>query len=60
MCFASYIRVYQQYHRLQSSGWTAHQRVTGHISTVGGDGYKIRRRVQKQVKEEVEDNGGIV
>ena len=22
-----------EYHRLQSSGWTAHLRVTGHIST---------------------------
>ena len=25
--------MYHQRHRLQSSGWTAHQRVTGHIST---------------------------
>ena len=27
------IRVYHQHHRFQSSGWTAHQRVTGNIYT---------------------------
>ena len=27
------IRAYHQRHRLQSIGWTAHQRVTEHIST---------------------------
>ena len=27
------IRAFHQYHRLQSSSWTAHLRVTGHIST---------------------------
>ena len=30
------IQAYHQRHRLQSSGWTAHQRVTGYVST----GYK--------------------
>ena len=25
--------MYHQHHRLQSSGWTSHQRNTGHIST---------------------------
>ena len=29
-----YMRVYHKYHRLQSSGWTAHLRVTEHISTI--------------------------
>ena len=27
------IRFFYHHHRLQYSGWTAHQRVTGHIST---------------------------
>ena len=29
------MQVFHQYHRLQSSGWTSHLRVTGHVSTRG-------------------------